>query len=60
MIAVAFARRTSLGDPAFEPDQEKRIKMLVSKAFAEETIQKITDVSHEIIAPTDTTIWVRS
>lgn len=43
--AVAFARRTSLGDPAFVAGQEPRIKDLVSKAFAEETAQKITDVS---------------
>lgn len=42
---VAFARRTSLGDPAFVPDQEEKIKTIMSKAFAKETLQKINDVS---------------
>lgn len=59
-MPVAFARRTSLGDPAFEPDQEKRIKTLVSKAFAKETMQKITDVSNGIIATTNSMVWVWS
>jgi hypothetical protein len=42
---VAFARRTSLGDPAFAPDQDNRVNKIISKAFAHETYKNITDVS---------------
>lgn len=42
-LKFAFARRTSLGDPAFAPDQEKRLKTIMSKSFAEETLKKIDD-----------------
>ena len=42
---VAFARRTSLGDPAFAPDQEARVKRILSKSFAKDTATNLTDVS---------------
>lgn len=45
-LSVAFARRTSLGDPAFAPDQEARVKRILSKSFAKETAANVTDVGH--------------
>jgi gamma-glutamyltranspeptidase/glutathione hydrolase/leukotriene-C4 hydrolase len=45
LVAVAFARRTSLGDPAFAPQQGERLYQLLDKHFAKEVTRNLTDVS---------------
>lgn len=44
-VVVAFARRTSLGDPAFAPQQEERLHQLLDKHLAKEVTRNLTDVS---------------
>lgn len=42
-LKFAFARRTSLGDPAFFPEQEKKLDTIMSKSYAKETVERLTD-----------------